>query len=161
MKVVLNCAKAYGKLKGKYRWHISANHAIVGIVETSHGRLTTTELAKILFRGTMNIPARSMFADYVKENKEFLYKVMRKNCTVTKQSSDNSNYIADVYVDFNADEVANQVLAHLQSWVRSGVYYKVAVPNAESTIRHKGSDVPLIDTGEFINSLFAQSKVGV
>ena len=40
----------------------------------------------------------------------------------------------------------------VQKFVRSD-YYKTNVPNSSKTIKFKGSDTPLIDGGDLINSL--------
>ena len=40
----------------------------------------------------------------------------------------------------------------VQRFVRSG-YYKANVPNSRHTVEFKGSDTPLIDGGDLVNSL--------
>lgn len=159
MKVMLNAQKAFTKLKGKYRWHICKDHAIVGLANGSHhSGLSIHELARILFGGSGNIPPRPMFVDYAREREEFLYLALRQHTTLSKKASNSPLYLADVYVDVNTDALANYVLLDIQKWVLSSDYYKTHVPNAISTIYHKDNDIPLVEKGELLNSLYGQTK---
>jgi hypothetical protein len=51
----------------------------------------------------------------------------------------------------NLSKIGAIAIGAVQRFVRSG-YYRSKIPNAPSTIRAKGSDMPLIDTGFLINS---------
>lgn len=160
MQIIFNCEKVVNKLQGKYKFHITRDKALIAIKDGLHGRLSMLELASILFCGTRTIPPRPMFLDYVKDRQQFLEEQFLHHITVEKRSSISDNKIADVYINLNAQGLGNVVLIDIQKWVLSGSYYKSHVPNAPSTIANKGSDVPLVDKGALLNSIYSQVVKG-
>lgn len=162
MELYLKIGKAYEKLKGKYRFHFSKDKALIAFKDGAHGKLTIRELATILFNGNGHIPARSAFADYIddtiKNRQAWLYAVFSRHISFRKVTSTSPSYLADVYIDLDADGLGNEILLDVQRWIASGQYYKSHVPNAPSTIRKKGHDIPLVDKGALLNALYSQTK---
>jgi phage gpG-like protein len=109
--------------------------------ETENGtQIDTSELAKDLYYGTAKIPARPFLTDAIEENKEEIAESLKK----------------EVQREFNGGQanwgrVGSLVVGKIQALVRSD-YYKDSIPNSPQTIRNKGSDKPLIDSGDLINS---------
>lgn len=99
------------------------------------------ELVKIQHFGSATIPARPFIEEGILSKKKELKDAIKKSYkTKIKTGKDENEKIAQKGVDA------------IQRLVRGG-YYKQKTPNAKSTIREKGSDKPLIDTGLMINSL--------
>lgn len=165
MELKLNTGKAFNKLQGKYKFHISKDSALIGIKDGNHGRLSIRELATILFSGTDTIPKRSAFEDYISDvltnRQAWLYAEFKAHTKIRKVRSSSPGYLADIYVDLDTEGLGNVVLLDVQRWIASGSYYRVHVPNAPSTIRKKGHDIPLVDKGVLLNSLFSQTKKGL
>lgn len=158
MQIFLDVEEAVGRLEGNYKWHISEDLAKVAIANRGHhSGMTTEELATLLFQGDGNIPPRPAFEDYLNTRREWLKKELRKFIRITKKPSTTKTYIADIYVTLDTDQLANEVRTDVYKWIASGSYYKSAVPNAYSTIQHKGSDVPLVETGALLDSLYADT----
>lgn len=164
MELKLNTGKAFAKLQGKYKFHISKDTALIAIKDGSHGTISIRELAHILFGGTNTIPPRPAFADYIDDvlatKQDWLYAQFKAHTSIRKAKSTSPNYLADIYIDLDTDGLGNVVLLDLQRWIASGNYYRSHVPNAPSTIRKKGHDIPLVDKGILLNSLFSQTKKG-
>ena len=123
-------------------------------IETVHGftedgkRTTSTkqggdlaELAEKLHFGAARIPARPFLEDGLSENREKLRKLMAKELERLKATG-----------KANLDVIGVEAVGGIAALVRSG-YYKEREPNAEMTIQLKGSDTPLIDGANMINSL--------
>ncbi len=158
MQLFLNVEEVVDKLTGNYHWHITEDLAKVAIANSGHySGLTTQELATLLFEGTGSIPPRPALEDYLNEHRAWLKNTIRKYVTIIKRPSSSKTYIADVYVDLDTEQLANEVRTDVYKWIASGSYYKSVAPNAQSTIRHKGSDVPLVDTGTLLDSLYADT----
>lgn len=96
----------------------------------------TADLAEELHFGSAKIPARP-FLD------EALYRERKRlNAAILEQLEKDSP---------NWDKVGTMAVGVVQEFVRSD-YYKSTVPNSPQTIEQKGSDTPLIDGGDLINS---------
>lgn len=54
------------------------------------------------------------------------------------------------------NNIGNQIVEHIKAEVKNG-FYTDLVPNPEDVIEGKGHDTPLIDTGNFIDSLSFRS----
>jgi len=100
-----------------------------------------SELAKRLHYGADKIPARPFLEESISAKKIELEKEL-KNQTEKLKSNGQANF----------NKVGTMAVGIVQEFVR-GDYYKNSVPNAEMTIENKGSDRPLIDTSEMLNSL--------
>lgn len=103
--------------------------------------METCDLARILHYGTATIPARPFLEDAIHENEEEIYKAIKSE--VDKAVSGQKP---------NWDKIGTLAVGKVQELVR-GDWYKTRTPNADSTIKRKGSDQPLIDGADLINSL--------
>lgn len=99
------------------------------------------ELAEKLHFGTAEIPARPFLEDGLNENREVLKKELEKELERLKATG-----------QANLDKIGTLAVGKIQELVRSG-YYRDKVPNAPLTIKLKGSDNPLIDGANMIESL--------
>lgn len=103
--------------------------------------IETSELARELHYGSQRTPARPFLEDGVRENKKEIAQALIKE--IKKVMSGQSA---------NWDKVGTMAVGKIQEFVRSD-YYKTRIPNAQSTIEYKGSDTPLIDGADLINSM--------
>lgn len=110
--------------------------------------METCDLARILHYGTATIPARPFLEDAIHENEETIYKAIEKevNKAVSGQTP-------------NWDKIGTLAVGKVQEFVR-GDHYKNSVPNSKATRDRKGSDQPLIDGADLINSLAYIKKGG-
>lgn len=97
----------------------------------------TAELAKRLYFGDAHTPARPFLSDGIAQNKNELRQVLE-----TEAAKDQPNW----------RKVGTKAVGAIQEFVRSD-YYKTHIPNSPATIEKKGSDMPLIDGADLINSL--------
>lgn len=164
-KIRLDCKKAYEKLKGTgYRFHVPMRAVKVYIPNGTHvdvyGRsMSLKKLATLLIEGTDNIPPRPFITDAGRVLNEDLRRLMRECSYIKKQNSRNPNYIADVYIGFDTDRLATEATALIKDWLFGG-YYCSVVPNAPKTIQHKGFNLPLVETGQLVNSISAKVVFG-
>lgn len=103
--------------------------------------IETAELARMLHFGTANIPARPFLEDGIRQNIGKLKKAMKEEA----QKAMNGQ-------GANWEKVGTMAVGAIKEFISSD-YYKQRVPNAKSTIRWKGSDIPLIDGGVMKESL--------
>lgn len=99
------------------------------------------ELAEKLHYGTADIPARPFLEDGLNENQDELRKALAKELDKLKETG-----------RANLDKIGVMAVSGIQELVRSG-YYKGEAPNAPLTVYLKGSDTPLIDGANMIDSL--------
>lgn len=99
----------------------------------------TAELAKKLHFGTSEIPARPFLEDALESKQEELLKEIKTQAANAKKG------------EANWGKVGAKAMGAVQDFVRSE-YYRSNVPNSPMTIEKKGSDMPLIDTGNLVNS---------
>jgi hypothetical protein len=103
--------------------------------------IAMSELAKMLYFGTSKIPARPFLTDAILENKEAILKFFEKAYNLgSSKRTKNLNALGQFVVDA------------IKSMVK-GNYYGSKIPNAPSTIDRKGSDIPLIESGDLIDAL--------
>lgn len=108
--------------------------------------IETAELAKMLSYGTADIPARPFLEEGLNDQRERLKNALEKE--------------AKKLVNFkqpNWNKVGSMAVGAIQDFVRSD-YYKTNIPNSKATIERKTvngkvGDIPLIDSGDMINSL--------
>lgn len=98
-------------------------------------------LARVLHYGYGNIPARPFLEDAIEKNKDEIYSAIEKE--INKALSGQKP---------NWDKIGTLAVGKVQEFVR-GDYYRSYKPNADSTIKRKGSDTPLIDGGDLMGSL--------
>lgn len=99
------------------------------------------ELARMQHFGTVNIPARPFLTDGIRQNLDTIKKAMKEQ--VEKVAAGGKA---------NWSKVGTIAVGAIQDFVRSD-YYKGKKPNSKKTIEYKGSDTPLIDTAEMVNSM--------
>lgn len=110
--------------------------------------METADLAEQLHYGTATIPARPFLDEAVEKNKVKIEKAIQAEI----EKSENGQKP-------NWNKIGAMVVGMVQEFVRSD-YYKENVPNSQKTIDYKGSDKPLIDGGDLINSLTFQVMGG-
>ena len=126
------------------RQHISTKHEGEDGEEAYKNQdepIETAELAEQLSYGTANIPARPFLDIGLEEAKEKLNAAIEKELKKIETGQEP-----------NWDKIGTMAVGSVQELVRSD-YFKTRVPNSDRTIRIKGSDTPLIDGGDLINSL--------
>ena len=99
------------------------------------------ELAEALHYGTADIPARPFLEDGLNENQERIRKLLAKELERLKTTG-----------KANLDSIGAEAAGGIINLVMSG-FYKGSVPNAPLTVYLKGSDTPLVDGANMINSL--------
>ena len=165
IEIKLDCRKAYEKLKGTgYRFHVPMRAVKVYIPNGAHidayGRsMSLTRLASILINGNAYIPPRPFGDDAGRVLNDELRQLMIDCSHIKKQNSHNPNYIADVYIDFDTERLCTEATALIKNWLFGG-YYCAVVPNAPKTIQHKGFNLPLVETGQLVNSISAKVVFG-
>ena len=100
-----------------------------------------SELARKLTFGAHGIPERPFLQEGILSKKKELQKEIETQWSNIRQKK-----------KANWNKLGTKAVAAVQEFVR-GDYYKTHAPNSPATIREKGSNTPLIDTGEMINSL--------
>lgn len=103
--------------------------------------IETSELAKTLHYGGQNVPARPFLEDAIRENKDIIEKALKKELEKVQKGQLP-----------NWDKIGTMAVGTVQELVR-GDFYKSSIPNAQSTIERKGSDTPLIDGADLVNSM--------
>jgi hypothetical protein len=99
------------------------------------------ELAKTLSFGAHGIPPRPFIEEGLLSEKDNLKKEVETQLENIKNGK-----------AANWNKVGTKAVGAVQDFVR-GDYYKSTVPNSPKTVAYKGSDTPLIDGGDLINSL--------
>lgn len=103
--------------------------------------IETAELAKELSYGTSNSPPRPFLEEGIRSNSGELVQALQNEA---KKVFDGGQA--------NWNKVGTMAVGAVQEFVR-GDYYRTNVPNSDKTIEYKGSDKPLIDGGNLIQSL--------
>ena len=101
----------------------------------------TADLAIQLHYGTAEIPARPFLEDGIQQNIGRIKRAMQDEATKLKETG-----------KANWSKVGTMAVGAITELVR-GDYYKQRVPNSKKTIEYKGSDKPLIDGANMIQSL--------
>lgn len=102
--------------------------------------IQNSDLARALHNGTARIPSRPFLYQAIVSVRQQLRAMLREQ--FKKQIKRG---------EYSPEGIGAFMVGAVQRFVRSG-YYKNTAPNAPSTIRRKGSDTPLIDTGFMIDS---------
>lgn len=157
-KAALSLWKPFAGLQSGIKVHI-ANTVHVGENGES---ISMIELVSFLMSGGVSqqgrpVPPRPFFSAYASENKEWLLDQVVKNITWHKRRTADTGHakLWTTYCVLHTHTLAETVRTHFQQWLRSGSYFKRTAPNAPYTIARKGSDVPLVDTGQLVNSIIA------
>lgn len=108
--------------------------------QTDDKPIETSDLARDLHFGTSDYPARPFLDDGLNSQKEKINQEIKKEIEKTAAGE-----------QANWDKIGTMAVGAVQEFVR-GDFYKSNVPNSPETIKVKGSDTPLIDGGDLINS---------
>ena len=127
--------------EGKYTGYNGENVEDVKPIETA-------ELAKELSYGTATIPARPFLEEGIKSKEKELMAAMKQEAQKAIEGG-----------AANWNKVGTMAVGAVQEFVR-GDYYKSTKPNSKKTQEYKGSDKPLIDGGNLIQSLQFQVLSG-
>ena len=114
-------------------------------VKTGQKPEQNSDLARKLHFGTAKIPARPFLYQAIFSVRNELRKLVRE--TYAKRIKENREPSGQ----FSPAGIGAFLVGAVQRFVRSD-FYKNSVPNAPMTVRMKGSDTPLIDTGFMVNS---------
>ena len=138
----------------KFRSKLREVEIVVFHEDTLHSKanMSMSDLAEILHEGAIVgkgavIPPRRYLSDAVSINRRYLQQTLKPAVTLLVMEGINT-----------FQTVADTIVEVIKEHVRSG-YYRDVVPNAPSTIRKKGSDIPLIDTEEFLESLTSEVRI--
>jgi hypothetical protein len=101
----------------------------------------TSELAKELHYGSSRVPSRPFLEEGIESEAEKIKNVIGGEL---KKETDGGKA--------NWGKVGAVAVGAVQEFVR-GDYYKNTVPNSPKTIERKGSDKPLIDSGNLISQI--------
>ena len=99
------------------------------------------QLAMMQHFGTADIPARPFLTDGIRQNIGKIKRAMQDEAQKLAAGG-----------KANWSKVGTMAVGAIQEFVR-GDYYKGKKPNSKKTIEYKGSDTPLIDTAEMVNSM--------
>ncbi len=116
----------------------------VGITEannTSEDGANIAEYAAYNEEGTEHIPSRPFIRSWVDNNQEQINKVM------------DSAFNRIVKGQWTAEDAMKRIGEFGASGIKKNIAKGSFEPNAESTIKRKGSSRPLIDTGTLRNSI--------
>lgn len=103
--------------------------------------IETAELAKMLTYGTSSIPPRPFLEEGIRSKAGELKKAIEGEAKKVLNGG-----------QANWNKVGTMAVGAVNEFVR-GDYYKTNVPNSPKTVEYKGSDKPLIDGGNLIQSV--------
>ena len=102
--------------------------------------IDTADLAKMLHYGTAEIPARPFLEEAIRQNTGKLRAAVKDEVMKIKDGK-----------KANWNKVGTLAVGCVNELVRSD-WYKQRKPNSKKTIEHKGSDIPLIDSANMLQS---------
>lgn len=102
--------------------------------------IDTADLARMLHYGTADIPARPFLEEAIRQNTGKLRAAVKDEVMKIKDGK-----------KANWNKVGTMAVGCVNELVRSD-YFKQRVPNSRRTQEYKGSDTPLIDSGNMIQS---------
>lgn len=105
------------------------------------------ELAKAATFGTATTPPRPFLVDSLRELSKEIDKIVKSSMVWRFKG-----LTADVQYEFAANDIAHAI----RQFIKSGEYYKATQPNASYTIAQKGSDIPLVDSGQLVEHIEAE-----
>ena len=109
--------------------------------------MSMVELAQALYYGTQYTPPRHFLEDAMREREARISALVKQSMVWRFQGLK-----ATVQYEYAANDVAEEV----RKFLREGSYYKANEPNSPVTIKEKGSDIPLIDTGQLVAHIEAE-----
>lgn len=162
MRIILNCRKAYEKLKGSFKIRTASKRLKVYIPNGTHinvyGRaLPMSTLVFILCNGRPDMAPRDFVNDAPRQLRHELLQLLKDVTSVRLRNTDNPNDLGEIYADFSGEQIEQEVTAMVKNWIFDGSYYKATAPNKPKTIQNKGgADTPLVHTGMLANSITAR-----
>lgn len=102
---------------------------------------TTEELARELSYGTATIPARPFLEEGIASKEKELSEALKQEAAKVMNGG-----------SANWNKVGGMAVGAIEEFVR-GDHYKTTKPNSKKTIDYKGSDKPLIDGANLIQSM--------
>lgn len=109
--------------------------------------VTVGDIATFHEFGTQTVPARSFIRGWFDERQDFIQKTLV------------SRMRAAVAGHLTAQQALDQMALAFEGDVKRRIAQRIPPPLAESTIKRKGSSVPLIDTGQLRNAIRAKVEV--
>lgn len=109
--------------------------------------MSMVELAKAMAFGTDKNPPRDFISDAIREEFEEVSNIIKSSLVWRFKGLK-----AEIQYDF----AANEIITLVRDFIRKGEYYRANTPNSQLTIDEKGSDVPLIDSGQLVNHIEAE-----
>ena len=103
--------------------------------------MDVADLARDLHFGTATIPARPFLEDGIRSKEKEIQKALAEEVKKIEEGK-----------SANWAKIGTIAVGAIQELVRSD-FYKSSVPNSQKTIDYKGSDTPLIDGADMLNSL--------
>lgn len=104
--------------------------------------IETADLARMLHYGTADTPARPFLEEGIESKRREIRQAMEQELQKQVDGTGTPNWT----------KIGTMAVGAVEEFVRSD-HYKTTVPNSPHTIKWKGSDTPLIDGGDLINSL--------
>ena len=160
MKVVLNCRKAWERLKGGYKIRVASKHVKIYIPNGTHTNangksMSLGELVYILCNGTGKIPPRNFLVDVPRHLRHEVFLMLKEHTDIILRNTTNVNDLGEVYANFDSEELSLKVTAMVKQCIVDG-FYASSVPNAPRTVKNKGFNLPLVHTGALVNSITAK-----
>jgi hypothetical protein len=118
--------------------------------------MSMVELALMLHWGAHRIPARPFMSDFMNEHVDDCMAILRKNMRIVSSKTELGKGKMRVRILFK--NVGQEIAELLKRFMVT--YYKAVTPNAPLTIRLKGSDVPLLDTGQLVSAISSKYMHG-
>lgn len=157
IKINLTTLNAFKKAHAGYKITVDKSFADVYLPHGSHidryGRtLDLVWLARLLIAGdpSHNMPPRAFDVD-VDVLRPQLEALVRSGVVIKKIPR--QGQLPEIKISLDLQKIADEATRMVRQWLIDGTYYKAHAPNAPTTIRIKGSDVPLVDTGLMVNSI--------
>lgn len=163
MDIKFNCAKAFARVKGSFTLRVASKKVVLFIPNGAHidayGRsMSLTQLASILVNGTSDghVPPRPFTEDAPRQLRHEVLALLKQYTSFKLKNATDINSLGQIYADFSDSELTERITVLVKQWLFDGSYYQATCPNAPKTISNKGSDVPLVDSGQLVNSITAK-----
>ena len=157
IKINLTSLNAFKKAYAGYKIVVDKSFADVYLPYGTHvNRQGETHdlvwLARLLIVGNPahNMPPRAFDVD-VDVLRPQLEALVRSGVRIKKIPR--QGYLPEIRISLDLYRIADEATRMVRQWLIDGTYYKAHAPNAPTTIRIKGSDVPLVDTGAMVNAI--------
>lgn len=157
IKINLTTLNAFKKAHAGYKITVDKSFADVYLPDGLHvNRQGETHsmawLARLLIAGNPahNMPPRAFDVD-VDVLRPQLEALVRSGLIIKKIPR--QGQLPEIKISLDLQRIADEATRMVRQWLIDGTYYRAHAPNAPTTIRIKGSDVPLVDTGLMVNSI--------